>query len=227
MALMALLALPAVAFAQSPAVSPGVPAGADSVAVASATALGQMVRDNVDAWQEMGISVDPETFCRIFEVSYKGGNTGMTPEEANSFMSKLFSAKRAEATAAKAAAEQAWVEKMAAQPGAVVTPSGLVFSVITEGEGQSPTADDIVVVNYEGRLSDGTVFDGNLDGEPVEFPVGGLIPGFTEGLTMMKPGGTYRLAIPASLAYGAEGIPGVIPGGAALDFIVHLQGVAK
>ncbi|MDE6557251.1 MAG: FKBP-type peptidyl-prolyl cis-trans isomerase, partial [Duncaniella sp.] len=99
-------------------------------------------------------------------------------------------------------------------------PSGLVFQVITEGEGAMPQSGERVKVNYTGRLSDGTVFD--QTDAPVTFDVDRLVPGFTEGLKMMRPGGTYRLVIPASLGYGDTGAAGVIPPGAALDFTVEL-----
>ncbi|MDE6629141.1 MAG: FKBP-type peptidyl-prolyl cis-trans isomerase, partial [Muribaculaceae bacterium] len=77
-----------------------------------------------------------------------------------------------------------------------------------------------VKVTYTGKLSDGTVFD--QPERPVQFPVSNLVPGFTEGLKLMKPGGTYRLFIPATLGYGDLGAGGVIPPGAALDFTVTL-----
>lgn len=99
-------------------------------------------------------------------------------------------------------------------------PSGLVFEVITEGEGTSPTIDNRVRLLYTGRLADGTVFDQTE--RPVDFPLRGLVPGFSEGLSLMKPGGTYRLFIPPSLGYGEEGAAGTIPPNAAIDFQVQL-----
>ncbi|MDE5647858.1 MAG: FKBP-type peptidyl-prolyl cis-trans isomerase [Muribaculaceae bacterium] len=78
-----------------------------------------------------------------------------------------------------------------------------------------------MTVSYEGRLSDGTVFD--TTETPIAMTVGTLVPGFNQGLMKMRPGGTYRLVIPAEMGYGREGIPGVIPGNAALDFTVTLQ----
>ena len=88
-----------------------------------------------------------------------------------------------------------------------------------------PRRDDSVSVFYVGRLSDGTVFDATDD--PVVFPLPDLTPGLAEGITMMRPGGKYRVTIPASQAYGEEGIPGIIPGRAALQFIVELIEVVK
>ena len=107
------------------------------------------------------------------------------------------------------------------------TASGLQFQVLDEGTGVQPTEADIVLVNYTGRLEDGTVFDSTEGKQPAAFPVTGVIPGFTEGLKMMKKGGKYRLRIPPELGYGAEGAGGgVIPPNATLNFEVELLEVA-
>jgi hypothetical protein len=107
------------------------------------------------------------------------------------------------------------------------TASGLQYQVVKEGEGPSPTPTDIVLVHYTGRLQDGTVFDSSQGKQPVPFPVTGVIPGFTEGLQLMKKGGTYRLRIPPNLAYGAAGAGGgVIPPNATLDFEIQLLDMA-
>ena len=117
------------------------------------------------------------------------------------------------------------MRQQASRKGVVTTPSGLLFEVVTEGEGNMPQSADKVTITYAGRLADGTMFDRSE--QPVEFDVDRLVPGFTEGLKMMKPGGVYRIYIPASLGYGAEGIPGAIPGNAALVFDIKLLGVGK
>lgn len=106
------------------------------------------------------------------------------------------------------------------------TASGLQLQVVKEGDGPSPTTTDIVLVHYTGRLQDGTVFDSSQGKQPVPFPVTGVIPGFTEGLQMMKKGGTYRLRIPPNLAYGPAGAGGVIPPNATLDFDIQLLDIA-
>jgi hypothetical protein len=104
----------------------------------------------------------------------------------------------------------------------VTTESGLQFRVIEEGEGPHPTPTDIVLIDYTGTLEDGTVFDSSEGKQPVPLPVMGSIPGFAEGLQLMRKGGTYRLHIPAELGYGAEGAGGVIPPNADLKFEVTL-----
>jgi FKBP-type peptidyl-prolyl cis-trans isomerase FkpA len=120
-----------------------------------------------------------------------------------------------------------FLTKMAQEKGAEKTASGLIYIPITVGTGASPTADDKVKVHYEGKLRDGTVFDSSIErGEPVSFPLGGVIPCWTEGVQKMKVGGKSKLVCPADLAYGDQG-QGPIPGGAALVFEVELLAIEK
>lgn len=123
-----------------------------------------------------------------------------------------------------AAAALAWAGTSGQQ--VTTTPSGLRMQVLEEGTGPQPTTSDIVLVHYTGKLEDGTVFDSTEGKQPVPFPVTGVIPGFTEGLQMMKKGGTYRLKIPSELAYGPTGAGGVIPPNATLDFEIELIDIA-
>ena len=110
--------------------------------------------------------------------------------------------------------------------GGVTTPSGLRVETLTPGNGPRPRTGDAVLVTYEGRLTNGTMFDSSA--QPVPMTVGQLIPGFNEGLTMMSKGGRYRLHIPAAIGYGAEGAGGgVIPPNADLIFDVTLVDVAQ
>lgn len=104
------------------------------------------------------------------------------------------------------------------------TPSGLQFRALKEGVGPHPTASDVTLIQYTGRLADGTVFDSNMGGQPLPMPAadGAAIKGFTEGLRMMRKGGTYRLRIPPQLAYGPTGQPPAIPPNATLEFDVKL-----
>ena len=106
-------------------------------------------------------------------------------------------------------------------------PSGLQYQVITAGEGQSPTMADKVTVNYEGTLLDGTVFDSSYKrNKPITFPVGGVIKGWQEALTHMKPGATWVVYIPSDLAYGQAGAPGgAIGPNAVLRFKINLISV--
>ena len=118
---------------------------------------------------------------------------------------------------------KAFLEKAAAQPGAVKTPSGLIYRELRAGSGGSPTASDMVTVNYRGTLVDGTEFDSSYKrNEPAQFPLNRVIPCWTEGVQKMKVGGKSELVCPASIAYGEQGSPPTIPPGATLIFEVEL-----
>ncbi len=114
--------------------------------------------------------------------------------------------------------------------GFVTLPSGLRYKVLKEGSGDQPAATDTVTVQYVGRLEDGTEFDSSYKhgGKPISFPVNRVIPGWTEGLQLMKPGSKYTLIIPSKLAYGETAPPGSgIGPGATLIFDVELIAVQK
>lgn len=103
------------------------------------------------------------------------------------------------------------------------TESGLVYEVLKEGNGKTPAATDTVEVHYHGTLTNGEVFDSSVDrGKTISFPLNRVIKGWTEGLQLMKEGGKLRLVIPSELAYGENGAPPKIPGGATLVFEVEL-----
>ena len=175
--------------------------------------------------EAMGVKLNRETFLTAFLDALEGRPTGFTSESANAFMNAYMERCQKNNTPDDngfTEKQREFISRNAAREGVVTTPSGLVFEVITEGEGNSPTVDDMVTLYYTGRLADGTVFDQTEPGKPAVFPAGRLIKGFTEGLTMMKPGGTYRLFIPAELAYGQRGAGTQIPPGAALEFIIEL-----
>lgn len=125
----------------------------------------------------------------------------------------------------KASAEFAAAE--AKKPGARKTESGLIYTELKTGTGDSPKTTDKVRVHYHGTLRDGTVFDSSVErGEPAEFPLGRVIPCWTEGVAMMKAGGKSRLVCPADIAYG-DRTTGRIPGGATLVFEVELLEILK
>lgn len=104
-----------------------------------------------------------------------------------------------------------------------VTGSGLQYRVLRKGTGDSPKATSVVKVYYHGWLDDGKVFDSSYDhSEAIEFPLNRVIPGWTEGVQLVAPGGMIELVIPAKLGYGDRGVPGKIPPGATLHFLVEL-----
>lgn len=167
---------------------------------------------------QMGLTVDRQAVGRYLVSALKGEQLGFTPQQASDFIDLQVAPEEAREFSAQSQA--AFIADAAAQPGAVTTPSGLVFEVITEGEGVSPVDGQTVMVSYTGRLSDGSQFDATE--APIALTLGRVVPGFDEGLKMMKPGGRYRIVIPSDLGYGDRGVRGVIPGGAALDFTIDL-----
>jgi len=118
-----------------------------------------------------------------------------------------------------------YLEEAAAEEGAQLSESGLVYRTVQASDGPSPAATDTVKVHYHGTFPDGSVFDSSRDrGEPIEFSLNGVIPCWTEGVQKMKVGETARLVCPSDIAYGDAGRPG-IPGGATLIFEVELLGI--
>jgi len=120
-----------------------------------------------------------------------------------------------------------YLEQAAREPGAVVSPSGMVFKTLTPGNGPTPTPTDRVTVQYEGKLTDGTVFDSSRKRNmPATFPLNGVIKCWTEGVGRMKVGEKAQLVCPSAIAYGDGGRPPTIPGGATLIFEVELMSIA-
>lgn len=121
-----------------------------------------------------------------------------------------------------------FIAQAAKAPGAVKTDSGVIYQVLTPGSGDKPKATDTVKVHYTGSLIDGTVFDSSVQrGQPIEFPLNGVIPCWTQGLQLMQTGEKAKLICPSDVAYGDQGRPPKIPGGATLVFEVELIEIKK
>ena len=162
-----------------------------------------------------------------FATAMKGDSTLMTPEVATEyFRNYMTNAQKAETEAKKSEGEK-FLATNSTAPGVIVTPSGLQYKVITPAEGPKPTAKDTVKVHYTGTLLDGKVFDSSVErGEPIEFPLGQVIPGWTEGVQLMSIGSKYKFFVPYNLGYGEQGTQGgPIPGFATLTFEVELLGI--
>lgn len=194
----------------------------DKLSYAWGMALGQQLR-------AMGVeNINKEDFDEAVHAAFEGKETKLTPEEAN----QLIQGYLQELTAKKAAEIRAVGERFLAEnskkEGVKVTASGLQYIVDKEGEGAQPTAEDEVTVHYTGKLLDGTVFDSSVSrGEPATFPLNRVIPGWTEGVQLMKEGGKYTFFIPSDLAYGPQGVPNAIPPHSTLIFDVELIKVVK
>lgn len=172
--------------------------------------------------------INAEALANAINAIYNGDSTLFTAEVAgqiiNDFMSKQSEVK---SQGAKQAGVQFLAEN-AAKAGVTTTPSGLQYEVITAGAGKSPVATDVVTVHYHGTLIDGTVFDSSVErGEPASFPLNGVIPGWTEGLQLMKEGGKTRFYIPSELAYGDRAASELIGPGSTLIFDVELIKVGE
>lgn len=143
-------------------------------------------------------------------------------EELEPKIDELMRARAAIAVDQEKAAAKAYIDKAAAAPGAVKTTSGLVYRETAPGSGASPKATDTVKVHYRGTLIDGSEFDSSFRrNQPATFPLGRVIPCWTEGVQLMKAGGKATLVCPSNLAYGDGGQSG-IPGGATLIFEIEL-----
>ena len=181
-----------------------------------------------------GIEVTSELMAK----GLKDGLNGIDSVMNDSVTEKLMAAFQAEMMAKQQqvsqaenseniAAGEAFLAENKLKAGVKETESGLQYRVISEGEGEHPGAEDVVEVHYTGRLIDGTVFDSSVErGESIKFPLNGVIPGWTEGVQLMKPGAKYEFVIPSNLAYG-ERSTGPIPGGSTLIFEVELISIVK
>ena len=173
-----------------------------------------------------GMEVEAEAVARgIFDV-LNNNPPAIDINEVTKALQEL--GQRAEAAQAEAfkaleAENQAFLEENKKAAGVVVTDSGLQYEILTEGNGAKPTAESTVRVHYTGSLIDGTVFDSSVKrGTPAEFPVGGVIKGWTEALQLMPVGSKWRLTMPHNLAYGERGAGASIPPFATLVFEVEL-----
>lgn len=185
---------------------------------------GLQLAQRIAQMKAMGAKVDPAILVSDLADCLAGKSDAFTVEAADRYLARVIADAQPVDTVSRAA-EQAWLDTQFKREGVVKRQDGLMIEVLREGEGTYPTLADSVKLLYTGRLSDGTVFDSTET--PVVFTVDNLVPGFTEGLLMMKPGGRYRLFIPSDLGYGPEGVPGAIPGNAALDFTIDLLEVIQ
>lgn len=187
-------------------------------------ALGLIIGNNLKGMNIEGLLTTE--FTRAVEQVLNGEKTEMTEVQAQGLVQEfLREQQEAAGKAAREAGEQFLAEN-AKREGVTVTASGLQYEVLTPALGVKPVATDTVSCHYEGRLTDGTVFDSSYRrGEPASFPLQSVIRGWTEGLQLMSIGSKFRFFIPFELAYGAQGAGGSIPPYAALVFDVELLGI--
>lgn len=169
---------------------------------------------------------DMDEFVKGITDVLSESKTRFTMDNAMQILQTAFNTLTEQREAVNKQAENDYLAENSKKPGISVTPSGLQYEVISEGSGEKPTAEDYVQVHYEGTLTSGVVFDSSYNrGVPAEFPLGGVIPGWTEGLQLMSVGSKYRFYIPSDLGYGPQGAGQMIPPYSTLIFDVELLAV--
>jgi FKBP-type peptidyl-prolyl cis-trans isomerase FkpA len=178
--------------------------------------------------KQTGLTFNYNAFVRGLKESLEDKETRFTMDDAVLKVQTAFMAAMAKQAEENRQKEQDFLAQNSKKPGVTLTPSGLQYEVIVEGSGQKPEGSDMVRVNYKGTLTDGTVFDSSYSrGEPAEFLLDAVIPGWTEGIQLMSEGGFYRLYVPSKLAYGEQGAGSVIPPYATLIFEVELLSILE
>ncbi|MDE3737620.1 MULTISPECIES: FKBP-type peptidyl-prolyl cis-trans isomerase [Pseudomonas] len=143
--------------------------------------------------------------------------------EAFAFLQKRAEERMTALNAENAKAGKKFLEDNGKREGVVTTASGLQYEIVKKAEGAQPKATDVVTVHYEGKLTDGTVFDSSVQrGSPIDLPVNGVIPGWVEGLQLMHVGEKVKLFIPSELAYGEQSPSPAIPANSVLVFDLEL-----
>jgi FKBP-type peptidyl-prolyl cis-trans isomerase FklB len=194
----------------------------DKVSYAIGMDIGNSLKKN-------SVEVDPDVLLKGMRASLSGGKALMTEQEGRETLmayQKEMQAKQQEKMKAEGEknkkAGDAYLAENKKKKGVKTLPSGLQYTVLSKGTGTTPKETDTVTVHYRGTLIDGTEFDSSLKrNEPATFPVKGVIKGWTEALLLMKEGAKWQLVIPANLAYGESGRPG-IPPNSTLIFDVEL-----
>ncbi len=176
-----------------------------------------------------GIMVDAGAFAAGIDDVLRGNPPKMSMQEMQAALqagrNKLIVEKQAEAQAAMEVGK-AFLEENKKQKGVVVLASGLQYIELKAGDGTSPGPESKVTVNYRGTLIDGTEFDSSYKrGEPASFSLDGVIPGFREAISMMKPGAKWKVFIPSDLGYGPNGASGAIGPNETLIFEIELLSV--
>jgi len=177
--------------------------------------------------------MDMQAFRRGLDDAMNGRDPALGQDEIQTAMQafgrevmKAQQEARAAAGETNKAEGEAYLAQNAEKDGVTTTESGLQYEVLEQGDGPKPTAEDRVRINYKGTTIDGKVFDSSYDrGEPAEFQVGNVVPGFSEALQLMPVGSKYRVVIPSDLAYGAQGNGPDIGANATLIFEIELLGI--
>lgn len=204
----------------------------EAVSASSEGSLGEdasyaLGMDVASSFTQTGFKPDYDAFSQGLQDALEGRETRFTPEEVNSILQEAFTAVMEKQGETQRQTETDFLAENSKKTGISITGSGLQYEVLSEGTGAKPEQNDTVRVNYEGTFIDGKVFDSSYSrGEPAEFPLNGVIPGWTEGIQLMREGAKYRFFIPSDLGYGPQGA-GPIPPYSPLIFEVELISVVK
>jgi FKBP-type peptidyl-prolyl cis-trans isomerase len=204
------------AFAEDTAGAPAAPATPQDPSYAFGVAIGASL-------QQTSLTVDLDKMMLGLKDVLVTHNPTMTPDEAQNVIGAALQAVSERQAADNLAVGKKFLDENGKRSGVITTASGLQVETLKEGTGASPKETDMVKVDYVGTFLDGKTFDSSIArGEPAEFPLGNVIPGWTEGVMLMKVGGKARLYIPSTLAYGPEGAGGVIGPNQVLIFEIEL-----
>ena len=194
-------------------------------------ALGVLIGENNKQQMKGAPGVDQlnkEILVAAFQKAFRGDSVQIKPAAANGMIQAFFAEVSSLEGAKNLKTGEDFLAANASKSGVVTLPSGLQYEIITTGTGPKPTAEDQVKCHYHGTTIDGKVFDSSVDrGEPAVFPVGQVIPGWTEALQLMPVGSKWKLTIPAALAYGEKGAGADIKPNSTLIFDVELLEIVK
>ncbi|MHB8864912.1 MAG: FKBP-type peptidyl-prolyl cis-trans isomerase [Pirellulaceae bacterium] len=218
-----LVALVAAPLAAQPAAAPAGDAAPKTLKDQASYGIGFNIGQNL---KQDELDINPALIARGLIDALAGNKPALTEEQIQKALEEFQKIldQQAAQRAGKAAQEgEAFLAENAKQEGVKTLPSGLQYKVLKEGTGPSPKETDTVRTHYHGTFINGKVFDSSVErGEPAEFPVNRVIPGWTEALQLMKVGDKWQLFIPSKLAYGKRGSPGGIPADSTLIFEVEL-----
>ena len=177
----------------------------DSTSYALGVIIGENNKQNIDATPGAK-DLNMDILIGAFEKQLKGEESAISAEDARKIVQSYFQGVSEKEAVENAKTGEDFLAKNKEKPGVITTESGLQYEIETEGTGPKPTKDQTVKCHYTGTTIDGKVFDSSVErGEPATFPVGGVIPGWTEALQLMPVGSKWKLYIPGDLAYGKRG----------------------
>jgi FKBP-type peptidyl-prolyl cis-trans isomerase FklB len=188
--------------------------------------IGVNIADNLKA---QGLdNVNTAILSKAIQDVLKSKTLTLSKEQSDMSISNYLQQLKADKSAKNREAGTKFLAENKVKPGVVTLPSGLQYEILKAGDGPKPTINDKVKTHYHGTLIDGTVFDSSVDrGEPISFPVSGVIKGWTEALQLMPVGSKWRLFVPSELAYGDRGAGPKIGPGSTLVFDVELLSIEK